>query len=932
MRLHVVPHTHWDREWYRPFEAFRHDLIGVVDEVLDTLEADPAFVSFLLDGQAAVVEDYLEVRPECADRVRALVEAGRLSIGPWYVLPDEFLVSPETHVLNIREGRRVTERFGGGLRVGYLPDQFGHISQMPQLLRLMGLDTAVLWRGVPAEVRSDHFWWQAPDGSRVLVAYLFRAYSNGIALPTEPEALAARLADEAQQLRDWVAGEDALLMNGNDHHPIQPALPAALSQARLEPGLTAEMSSLPGYLATLQPGEHTHRLPGELRSSDGSNILMGTLSSRVRLKQLRGTVEDRLERYASPLADLVLPPRGAQHLALARRALLLDAPHDTVCGCSADQVHEESGVRLRSALTIVESVIHEAGRAISGPSRPAFDAGPRLPVVWNPSARRRGGLCMGRLAGQPGVGVQVLSEQPEPDLPDEEWTLDREGARRLLRNTRSQSFGNEWISDLVWTRTGDELMVRVLLAQERPDAGEPDLTGSVRARLLHLVEDPEVTTFKVELQRRQAPAVAFLSTAITGLSWSAVQPAGPPALELRDGRLPSIGNDQIEVHARADGRIDVVDRVGGVRLEGLNRLVDCGDRGDLYNFDPPLDPGIVADAENVEWEVVDRGPVLASIRARMVYRLPVGLGPDRERRSDQTVPVKLTCTYGVAAGESLVRVRVECADNVADHRLRAHFPVPAGGSAVAMGHFDLVSRDTGPPPIPDWRGERGRREHRGGELPLSTDPCREMVVCGGLAVLPHHLREYQVLEPRGSALDPVGGAVGSHGHPELALTLVRSTGWLSRADLRLRRGHAGPPVATPGGQEPGPHSFEYAILPWAGGPDAGLLEAVEHYAYPLELVGTTAEPGLQGGLHADLEPATMVISHAGRSAEGWEVRFWNASDDATVARLHVSGLRGCRRVDLFGEPIDAQPEVTGGTVTLSLRPREIVTLELSMEE
>ncbi|MEL7210714.1 MAG: alpha-mannosidase, partial [Actinomycetota bacterium] len=153
----IVPHTHWDREWYAPFQQFRLDLVDLVDELLSRLDDDPSYRHFQLDGQVAAVDDYLQLRPEQAPTITRLNRTGRLSLGPWYTLPDEFLVSGETLVRNLRMGMDRAADLGGAMAVGYLPDMFGHVDQMPQLLRSFGLDHAVVWRGVPAAVDRSAF-------------------------------------------------------------------------------------------------------------------------------------------------------------------------------------------------------------------------------------------------------------------------------------------------------------------------------------------------------------------------------------------------------------------------------------------------------------------------------------------------------------------------------------------------------------------------------------------------------------------------------------------------------------------------------------------------------------------------------------------------------------------------------------------------------
>ena len=188
-RVAIVPHTHWDREWYQSYQEFRLNLVDTLDTLLGLLESDDSYPYFMLDGQMAVVDDYLEVRPEGEERLRALAAAGRISMGPWYILMDEFLASGETIIRNLQMGLRRGAAFGGTMDVGYLPDMFGHIAQMPQILRQAGLSDAVVWRGVPSAITRTGFDWEAPDGSTVRAEYLPEGYSNGAVLPDDAKAL-----------------------------------------------------------------------------------------------------------------------------------------------------------------------------------------------------------------------------------------------------------------------------------------------------------------------------------------------------------------------------------------------------------------------------------------------------------------------------------------------------------------------------------------------------------------------------------------------------------------------------------------------------------------------------------------------------------------------------------------------------------------------
>jgi len=228
----IVSHTHWDREWYLPFQVFRLRLVELVDTVLEMLGRDPDFRAFTLDGQAILLEDYLEVRPEREDELRSFVQAGRLLIGPWYVLPDEFLVSGEALIRNLILGRRICGRLGPVMDVGYTPDPFGHISQLPQILRGVGIDTAVFKRGLSEE--PTVLEWEAPDGSRVLTIYLREGYDNFAHLPDNVRGFRRLLQRQIDVQRQHSPVRSLLMMNGTDHMFPQPFLPRLIREAEEE--------------------------------------------------------------------------------------------------------------------------------------------------------------------------------------------------------------------------------------------------------------------------------------------------------------------------------------------------------------------------------------------------------------------------------------------------------------------------------------------------------------------------------------------------------------------------------------------------------------------------------------------------------------------------------------------------------------------------
>ncbi len=369
-RFFVVPHTHWDREWYVPFEAFQLRLAPVVDEVIEVLESDPSFTCFTLDGQAIVLEDYLDARPENESRVRALLQSGRLEVGPSYVLPDELLVGAEPLVRNLLTGGAVCERYGARpAPVGYMPDSFGHPLQLPQILAGFGIDSFIFSRGLGDELDDLGvvFRWRSPDGSEVRAFQQLPHYGNfvvddGDDAQARTEEIARRFGAALRR-----AGvHDVLLCNGEDHRRIRRDLPALCAELeRRLPGTTFMIASYGDYVAAVDPGE----LPaytGELLGSRIQNVLRGVNSARLYIKQANERAERRLLEVETLGALCTLSTRRRFRVAdfrLAWRQLLKCQPHDSICGCSCDEVHRDMLVRYE---LLERSVSHLQRQALGG--------------------------------------------------------------------------------------------------------------------------------------------------------------------------------------------------------------------------------------------------------------------------------------------------------------------------------------------------------------------------------------------------------------------------------------------------------------------------------------------------------------------------------------------------------------------------------------
>jgi alpha-mannosidase len=390
----LVPHTHWDREWYAPFDEFRERLVAMMDRLIELGNA--GFPHFHLDGQTAMIDDYLAVRPEREADIRRLAEDGRLSAGPWVTQMDEFLVSGESHLRNLERGLARAGELGRVLMVGYLPDQFGHVGQMPQILAHEGIDRAVVWRGVPKEIDRTQFWWEAPDGSRVLAEYLAFGYSLGwdIEQQQDPEQLATSLRRKAEHVAPFLASERMLITVGADHTGPDATLPERLTIADDHlPGMTVRIGSLSDHLDA-PPDDGLPSWRGELRSSARAHLLPNVYSARTHQKRERGRVEAVVERYAEPLAALVPGfDWPAEELDRAWTLLLWNGAHDSVCGCSHDQVARDVDARYAEARAIGEAVI---ARALEELGSVVAESGT---LRFNPSPFDREGV--------PGLGWRV---------------------------------------------------------------------------------------------------------------------------------------------------------------------------------------------------------------------------------------------------------------------------------------------------------------------------------------------------------------------------------------------------------------------------------------------------------------------------------------------------------------------------------------------
>lgn len=647
----VVSHSHLDREWYRTAEALRNRLVDAVDDVLDIMADDPGF-TFVLDGQTIVLEDYLELRPSRADELRARNAEGRLSFGPWYVQPDGFVPSAESIVRNLLEGRRVAAAHGTSSRVGYLPDTFGHPAQLPAILTGFGLTAFCFRRGADDTVAAlpSEFVWEARDGSRILALYLAQGYSNAGFLPSGIEESAAQLQEVAEGLLARTTGDTVALMNGCDH-AVPVNLGPTLDRLAERSGARVIRGSMDDVARAYAD---TSRLPvhrGELRGAREDALLPGTLSTRMPLKLANAANEWLLYGLAEPFAAIsrVLGDRDdSPALHSARKELLANHAHDSLCGTSVDEVHREMEVRFRRIRERATLTAERAFSVISGTAatRPgSWDAGADL-AIFNPHPYPYTGAVRHWFDADPPYAIGTSPRLTNPPL--------------LRAVVEAEGLLVDGAPAAMLTRTPNERLF--LWHEDEPDRG-----------------------------------VEFVVRDLPPLGWSRVRltTGRVPSDEVDDGRRIAVDDLAIELDDAGTFTLTTADR----SWHGLLGVEELGDAGDSYDAVTVEPAG--AEPELLSVRRVRRPDGVQAITTVRRLRVPEGL--DDDHRSAELVDVDLETTVRLLPGTGRADVAVVVRNTARDHRIRLRFPLADHAeTSLALGPYDTIERPVALPTGEGW--------------------------------------------------------------------------------------------------------------------------------------------------------------------------------------------------------------------------------------
>lgn len=897
--VHIISHTHWDREWYLPYEKHHVRLVKLMDTLLETLELDPGFRSFHLDGQTIILEDYLQIRPEKKPLLERMIREGRIHIGPWYILQDEFLTSSEANVRNLLYGHQDARLYGAISKVGYFPDSFGNMGQAPQILRQAGIDTAIFGRGVkPTGFNNEssgsysstfsEMHWESPDGSKVLGILFANWYHNGMEIPTDPEEAELYWKRKLNDAEQFASTPHLLFMNGCDHQPVQTDLSAALNTARgIRPDVNFVHSNFDDYIASVKAAipDDLAVIHGELRSqqTDGWFTLANTASARVYIKQENQRGQTMLEKVAEPLAALAAltgKPYPHHLFTYAWKTLMQNHPHDSICGCSVDEVHREMMTRFAKSYRVAEEIAEESMKAITSRinTADAFSGKDAVPfVLFNTTGWQRSGVVHTK------VDIQRLPM----------GSKDREALIDELKRINLNDYKVIDDKGLSVPASIEDLGVTFGYDLPKDKFRQPYMARSVR----------------ITLHADAVPALGYRTYALAYAQGGAGSAGSSAATEAGSEDSRTMENESLAVSIQEDGTLHVVDKRNGRVYKDLGAFDNTGDIGNEYIYKQPEGeqtlttfghPAVISLHEKTEfhtsYEIVHEWEISAGADERLAQEMAefVPFLQRKAQRSDKTVILRLSTLVTLEQGNPFVRFHTRFDNQAADHRLRVLFPSDVDASVHQVDSiFEVAVREL--QPAEEWLNP-SNAQHQQAFVNVSDGN-------GGITIANLGLNEYEVLRD---------------GRNTIAVTLLRAVGELGDWGV----------FPTPEAQCIGEHSAEYLFIPHRGGEGQEKSYAVAYQEQvPWMSVQTAVQEGTLPAEHQFVEwsGANMALSTV-KIAKGTGdliLRWFNTTNQPTELSWSSSQAARWYKSNVIEEVVESLPE-SGSPLPVSRA--EIVTV------
>lgn len=720
-RVHLTPHMHWDREWYFTTEASRILLVNNMAEILDRLENDADYPFYVMDGQTAILEDYFAVCPQNRPRVKALVEAGKLIIGPWYTQTDTMVVSGESILRNLLYGMRDCREFGEAMQIGYLPDSFSMSSQLPHIFNGFGLQHAMFWRGCSERHGTDktEFRWQSLDGSEVTVQVLPLGYAIGKYLPEDEAALRDRLDKYLPVLEAASLTGDILLPNGHDQMPLQQNIFTILDiLRRIYPQRRFKLSRFEEIFARIDAIKpQLALLRGEFNDGKYMRVHRTISSTRMDIKQANAAIENKIVNQLEPLCSMAWRLGFDYHHGLIEKMwkeIMKNHAHDSIGCCCSDKVHQEIMSRFILADDMAENLIQFTLRKIVDNLHPDGHGADRL-ALFNFSLHPR-----------------------------------QETVNTTLR-LRASSFT---LTD------GQGSSVPYFICAE----WEID-PGLVDRQIVHYGNYQPFMEYDIQLCAT-LPAMGYVVLNITADQPGQIlaAPQGEPALE----------NEYYRVTVNANGTLDILDKKTRRRFEQVLELENGSDEGDEYDYSPSRQEWLLSSADCVAEVTFRHQPWASSAQINLTLLVPRTL-QDREQRSiNSKIPVNVTVT--LAKNSRRIDIEMHIDNQAEDHRLRVLIPTPfASQTVVADNQFGCITRPVDDPAMQVWETEGWK------EAPVPVWQLMNFAALQdeqhGMALFTEGLREFEIVgERRDTFALTLFRAIGVLGKEDLLLRPGRPSG------------------------------------------------------------------------------------------------------------------------------------------------------------
>ena len=801
--VHIISHSHWDREWYQSFETHRMKLIELVDNILDKAENDPEFGGFFLDGQVIAIDDYLEIRPEKRAQVEKCIREGKIQTGPWYILQDEFLTSGEACVRNLQVGMQEAEQYGAVGNVGYFPDAFGNAGQMPQVLKQAGMEAVVFGRGVKPigpnnevtggqyESTYSEMMWESPDGTKLPGILFANWYNNGVEIPVDEAEAKVYWDKKLADARKFAATHQLLLMNGCDHQPLQKNITEAIRVARkLYPDIEFIHSDFKKYVEAMEKeiSENFSTVKGELTSqeTDGRWTLANTASSWIGLKQDNRAGETALERKAEPaaaMAQVFGKTYPEDQMTYSWKKLMQNHPHDSICGCSVDEVNEEMKTRFAKSRQVADAIYEESVEYLTNKVNTAAlpGDGEKIPfVVWNTSGTAK---------------TQVVEKEIH-----------------LFRDY------NLFVWDGYEAAEQVELPAMVLR-----DADGNEVPAKIADAGIAFGYDLPDDRFRQPYMAKKVRVTFEAGVPALGYRTYYLETAEQlQNVDVVSGDANVLENDAMKVVVNEDGSYSLLDKKTGRTYENLGCYEDTGDMGNEYIYIQDTGKQVISTkGRKAEVSCVERNAFRTVVEIRHKMMVPSGMGEELQRqremcidpytrvanRSFELVEMDVKTVLTLEKSAKGLRVATTICNQAKDHRVRVIFPTGLHTSMhMADSAFEVV-----------------RRNNRHNDT--WTNPCGcERQQCfaamedekGGLLVANRGLYEYEILEEQENAI---------------AVTLLRCVAEMGDWGY----------FPTPKAQQLGTFCLEFEVVPYAAGETGTAFE--EGYAFQQDL--TVAQAGLE---------------------------------------------------------------------------------------